>query len=46
MKQKDITFITHEHRDFGDPETFQIESKIGVGMIPTKLQYCSIKLAG
>ena len=37
-------FTTLEHSDFGDSETFQIESKTMVGMIPTKFKYCSINL--
>jgi hypothetical protein len=45
MHEKINIHNTSTHR-FGDPETFQLESKTGVGMIPTKLQYCSIKLAG
>ena len=32
---KALKYSQHFDTQYGDPETFQIESKTGVGMIPT-----------
>ena len=45
-KLKPFKHSQHFDTQFGDLETFQIESKTRVGMIPKKIQYCSIKLVG